>query len=81
VAELSWTTGGRRVTGSGEKRDRKTPGAGLLIATHAISKKGILKRGVLPKKAPIVTFRPIAQKSCRSTCVGVIGVLTPPVTG
>ncbi len=56
-------------------------GAGLLIVTHATNKKGVVKRGVLPKKAGIVTFRPVAQKSCRSTRIGVIGVFTPPVTG
>jgi uncharacterized repeat protein (TIGR01451 family) len=56
-------------------------GAGLLIVTHATDSKGVVKRGVFPKKAGIVTFRPVAQKSCKNTRVGVIGVFTPPVTG
>ncbi|HWD62088.1 MAG TPA: hypothetical protein VG369_06290, partial [Humibacter sp.] len=56
-------------------------GAGLLIVTHATNKKGVVKRGVFPKKAGIVTFGPVAQKSCRSARIGVIGVFTPPVTG
>jgi len=56
-------------------------GAGLLIVTHASNSKGVVTRAVLPKKAGIVTFRPVAQKSCRSTRIGVIGVFTPPVTG
>jgi uncharacterized repeat protein (TIGR01451 family) len=56
-------------------------GAGLLIVTHATNGKGVVKRGVLPKKAGIVTFRPVAQKSCKNIRIGVIGVFTPPVTG
>jgi uncharacterized repeat protein (TIGR01451 family) len=56
-------------------------GAGLLIVTHATNGKGVVKRAVLPKKAGIVTFRPVAQKSCKNIRVGVIGVFTPPVTG
>jgi len=56
-------------------------GAGLLIVTQATDGKGIVKRAVLPKKAGIVTFRPVAQKSCKNARVGVIGVFTPPVTG
>jgi uncharacterized repeat protein (TIGR01451 family) len=56
-------------------------GAGLLIVTHATNHKGVVKRGVFPKKAGIVTFRPVAQKSCKNTRIGVIGVFTPPVTG
>jgi uncharacterized repeat protein (TIGR01451 family) len=56
-------------------------GAGLLIVTHATNGKGVVKRSVLPRKAGIVTFRPVAQKSCKNIRVGVIGVFTPPVTG
>ena len=56
-------------------------GAGLLVVTHATNGKGVVKRVVLPKKAGIVTFRPVAQKSCKNIRVGVIGVFTPPVTG
>jgi uncharacterized repeat protein (TIGR01451 family) len=56
-------------------------GAGLLIVTHATNSKGVVTRGVFPKKAGIVTFRPVAQKSCKNTRIGVIGVFTPPVTG
>jgi uncharacterized repeat protein (TIGR01451 family) len=56
-------------------------GSTLRIVTTPSNSKGIVKRVVRPLKAGIVTFRPVAQKSCRNARVGVIGVFTPPVTG
>jgi uncharacterized repeat protein (TIGR01451 family) len=56
-------------------------GSTLSIVTQPSNRQGIVKRAVLPKKAGIVTFKPLAQKGCSNPRIGVIGVFTPPVTG
>jgi uncharacterized repeat protein (TIGR01451 family) len=56
-------------------------GSTLSIVTQPSNGQGIVKRAVLPKKAGIVTFKPLAQKGCSNPRIGVIGVFTPPVTG
>jgi uncharacterized repeat protein (TIGR01451 family) len=56
-------------------------GATLSITTSASNSQGVVKRTVKPGRAGIVTFVPVAHKSCKNPRVGVIGVFTPPVTG
>jgi large repetitive protein len=56
-------------------------GASIRVVTKPSNRKGIVKRTIKPTKAGIVTFSPLAAKSCKNPRVGVIGVFTPPVTG
>jgi uncharacterized repeat protein (TIGR01451 family) len=56
-------------------------GPGVRVTTVASNANGKIVRQIKPKRAGIVTFRPIATKSCRTPLVGVTGVFTPPVTG
>ena len=56
-------------------------GSTLAIVTTASNGKGVVTRRVKPMKAGIVTFVPVATKSCKNPRIGVIGVFTPPVTG
>jgi uncharacterized repeat protein (TIGR01451 family) len=56
-------------------------GPGLRVTTKASNAKGKITQTIHPKKTGIVTFRPIANKSCQVPEVGVTGVFTPPVTG
>ena len=56
-------------------------GSTLSIVTARSNGKGLVTRTVRPLRPGIVVFRPVAQKGCRITRIGVIGVFTPPVTG
>jgi uncharacterized repeat protein (TIGR01451 family) len=56
-------------------------GSTLSIVTARSNGKGLVTRTVRPLRPGIVVFRPVAQKGCRVTRIGVIGVFTPPVTG
>jgi uncharacterized repeat protein (TIGR01451 family) len=52
-----------------------------LIVTKPSTKKGVVTIRVYPMRAGIVTFAPVASKSCANPRVGITGVFTPPVTG
>jgi hypothetical protein len=56
-------------------------GSALGLLTKASTKKGVVKVPVLPKRAGIVSFVPVAHKACKTPRIGVVGVFTPPVTG
>jgi uncharacterized repeat protein (TIGR01451 family) len=56
-------------------------GPGLHVTTKPSNAKGKITKTIKPKKAGIVVFKPIANKSCATPRVGVTGVFTPPVTG
>ena len=56
-------------------------GSTLGLLTQASNANGVVKLKVSPKKAGIVTFVPVAKKSCSNPRIGVVGVFTPPVTG
>jgi uncharacterized repeat protein (TIGR01451 family) len=56
-------------------------GFGLRLTTKASNAKGKITQVIHPKKTGIITFRPVASKSCKVPEVGVTGVFTPPVTG
>jgi uncharacterized repeat protein (TIGR01451 family) len=56
-------------------------GSTIGMLTKPSNKKGVVKTRVKPKRAGIVTFAPVAQKSCKNPRIGVTGVFTPPVTG
>jgi uracil phosphoribosyltransferase len=58
---------------------RERSALGLL--TGASTKKGVVSVPVLPKRAGIVSFVPVAHKACKTARIGVVGVFTPPVTG
>jgi uncharacterized repeat protein (TIGR01451 family) len=56
-------------------------GPGLSLTTKPSNAKGKIAKTIKPRKAGIVTFRPLATKSCKIPRVGITGVFTPPVTG
>jgi hypothetical protein len=56
-------------------------GASVNVVTQRSNAKGIVKQTIKPTKAGIVTFSPVAVKSCKNVRVGILGVFTPPVTG
>ena len=60
-------------------------GPGLGITTKPSDAKGKISRTIKPKKAGIVTFKPLVSKasggSCKTPRIGITGVFTPPVTG
>ncbi len=56
-------------------------GPGISTTTSKSNAKGKITKALKPRKAGIVTFRPIATKSCAVPRVGITGVFTPPVTG
>ncbi len=56
-------------------------GSTVSIVTKPSNSRGLIGQHVQPKKAGILVFTPIAKKSCSNPRIGVIGVLTPPVTG
>ena len=60
----------------------KIKGPGIRVTTKASDKKGKITESIRPKKAGVVTFRPIVTgTACRVPRVGITGVFTPPVTG
>src|SRR5207248_8773167 len=59
----------------------KIKGPGVNVTTKPSNAKGKITRTIKPKKQGIVTFRPLATKSCKVPRVGITGVFTPPVTG
>jgi hypothetical protein len=56
-------------------------GTALSILTQKSNAKGLVKQRLQPKRPGIITFIPVAHKSCANPRIGVIGVFTPPVTG
>jgi uncharacterized repeat protein (TIGR01451 family) len=64
---------------SGVRVQIKGPGIGLV--TKPSNKTGQITRRFRPMKAGILTFKPLASKSCPARRIGITGVFTPPVTG
>jgi hypothetical protein len=56
-------------------------GATIGILSKPSDAKGMVRTRVQPARAGIVTFVPVAHKSCKNPRIGVTGVFTPPVTG
>jgi len=56
-------------------------GPGIKVTTRPSNANGKITQRVKPTKAGIMTFRPIATKSCSTPAIGITGVFTPPVTG
>ena len=56
-------------------------GAGILLLSGRTNSAGKVTLTVQPKKVGIVLLRPSAHNGCSGTRIGVIGSLTPPVTG
>jgi len=56
-------------------------GPGVMVTTKASNSSGKITRVIKPRRAGVVVFRPIANKSCALARVGVSGVFTPPLTG
>jgi uncharacterized repeat protein (TIGR01451 family) len=58
-------------------------GPGVHVTTAKSNAKGKVSQRIKPKKAGIVTFKPIVTSgsACKVPRVGVTGVFTPPVTG
>jgi len=65
-----------------DKRGRNRSRSDADAHAHAVLTMKVFKHS---RRSPAtkagITFRPVAQKSCRTTRIGVIGVFTPPVTG
>ena len=74
---LKVTSRGRAVAGVRVR----IKGPGISVVTTASNAKGKITKTIKPRKAGIVVFRPIANKSCAIPRVGVTGVIVPPVTG
>jgi len=55
--------------------------SGVEIEQTLFKGPGKITKTIKPKKQGIVTFRPLATKSCKVPRVGITGVFTPPVTG
>jgi uncharacterized repeat protein (TIGR01451 family) len=56
-------------------------GPRIHVTTQKSNGKGAIVRSLLPTKAGIIVFRPMATKSCKTPRVGITGIFTPPVTG
>jgi uncharacterized repeat protein (TIGR01451 family) len=58
-------------------------GPGISAITKPSDKRGKILKKIHPKKAGVVTFRPIVTDSaaCGIPRIGITGVFTPPVTG
>ncbi|HEY2355303.1 MAG TPA: DUF11 domain-containing protein, partial [Gaiellaceae bacterium] len=58
-------------------------GPGIHVTTRKSNAKGKVTQKIKPKKAGIVTFKPLVTSggACKVPRVGVTGVFTPPVTG
>jgi uncharacterized repeat protein (TIGR01451 family) len=61
----------------------KIKGPGVSLTTKPSNHKGKITQTVHPKKAGILTFKPIVtdSRACQVPRVGITGVFTPPVTG
>jgi uncharacterized repeat protein (TIGR01451 family) len=56
-------------------------GAGVRKVSGPTNSQGIVHMSIKPAKPGILTFRPLAHKSCAAPRIGVIGAFKPPVTG
>ena len=58
-------------------------GPGVHLTTKPSNAKGKITQKIHPKKAGIVTFKPIVKAGsvCKVPRIGITGVFTPPVTG
>jgi uncharacterized repeat protein (TIGR01451 family) len=58
-------------------------GPGLHITTKPSNARGNITKRIKPKRAGIVTFKPIVTSgsACKVPRIGITGVFTPPVTG
>jgi len=58
-------------------------GPGVHVTTKPSNAKGKITQKIHPKKAGIVTFKPIVKSGsvCKVPRIGITGVFTPPVTG
>jgi len=63
-------------------RVRITCPGGLHVTTKKSNAKGNITKKIKPKKAGILTFKPIVTgTACKVPRIGITGVFTPPVTG
>jgi uncharacterized repeat protein (TIGR01451 family) len=56
-------------------------GAGMNRLSRPTNFAGLVRMLLKPQRPGIVTFTVVGRKTCRQARVGVIGVVTPPVTG
>jgi uncharacterized repeat protein (TIGR01451 family) len=56
-------------------------GAGMNRLSTRTNFQGLVRMLLKPQRPGIVTFTAVGRKTCRNTRVGVVGVVTPPVTG
>ena len=56
-------------------------GAGMNRLSSRTNFQGLVRMLLKPQRPGIVTFTAVGRKTCRNTRVGVVGVVTPPVTG
>ena len=57
-------------------------GPGISAITSKSNAKGKITKTIKPKKAGVITFRPVVKgTACGVPRVGITGVFTPPVTG
>jgi uncharacterized repeat protein (TIGR01451 family) len=57
-------------------------GPGIHVTTSKSNSKGKITKRIKPKKAGIITFKPIVTgTACKVPRIGITGVFTPPVTG
>ena len=56
-------------------------GAGMNQLSRPTNFAGLVRMLLKPQRPGIVTFSVVGRKTCRQARVGVIGVVTPPVTG
>jgi hypothetical protein len=56
-------------------------GAGINRLSGKTNFAGLVRMLLKPQRPGIVTFTAVGRKTCRQARVGVIGVVTPPVTG
>jgi hypothetical protein len=60
-------------------------GPGISARTAPSNSHGKITKTIKPRKAGIVTFKPIVSKASGGACkvprIGITGVFTPPVTG
>jgi hypothetical protein len=56
-------------------------GAGIQVVSGRTNGSGQVTLTVHPKKPGLISFRSASHKSCSTAHAGVVGAVTPPVTG
>jgi uncharacterized repeat protein (TIGR01451 family) len=59
----------------------RVTGPGIRKTSGPTNARGVVRISLKPPKPGIISFQPVAHRSCAIPRIGAIGVFTPPVTG